>query len=56
MNSCNLYNTSNAALSWTCIGVAEEVKDSGNCLIGPVFFRTGLLKPGVNIGPHYPPA
>lgn len=52
MNSCNLYNASKAAIRWATIGLAEEVKGFGikHCLIEPGFFRTGLLKPGANIG------
>lgn len=50
MNSCNLYNSSKAALRWAALGLGEEVKVFGiqHCLVEPGFFRTGLLKPDAN--------
>lgn len=51
INSCNLYNSSKAAIRNLSLGLAEEIKPFGirHTLIEPGFFRTALLKPGQNM-------
>lgn len=51
MVSCNLYDTSKAAISWIAKGLESETAGFGikHCLIEPGFFRTKLLSPAANI-------
>ncbi|KAK3898697.1 hypothetical protein C8A05DRAFT_37712 [Staphylotrichum tortipilum] len=52
LNSCNVYTSSKAALRLAVLGLAGEIRGFGiqHCLVEPGYFRTGLLKPGANMG------
>ncbi|KAI1462801.1 hypothetical protein F4805DRAFT_409375 [Annulohypoxylon moriforme] len=56
MDSTAAYTAAKAALRQMTLGMAEEIKEFGirHTLLEPGFYRTELLKPGVNFGSTKP--